>query len=333
MVYAGIQQIQQSATVAATGAPGFHQQVVQAIRNAANKTGVSFSYLLDKAEQESGGNPGAKASTSTATGLFQFTGQTWLRMVKSYGTQYGVGNYAEHIHISGDGTAHVSDPTWKKAILNLRNDPQLSAEMAGELDKENSASLQASVGGKIGPTELYLAHFLGAGGASDFIETLRSDPSAKAATILPDAAEANASVFYDGDGNPRSVAQIYQHFAQKFDKAPAADASTMLASAAPISPAAATTVPAMTLPPAKSTSPYAAMGSYMVADAEAARSAYAASAAPDINDNGAESSALFATMLISQMKAEEAQSSSSSSATATSAYSKRNTISTLGAIA
>jgi hypothetical protein len=201
--------------------------IIQAIKNAAAKTGVDFSYLLKKATQESGLDSTAKASTSSATGLFQFTSQTWLQMVKQNGAQYGLGAYALQITTDSSGHASVADPAARQAILALRNDPQISAEMAGELDKQNAVSLQQNVGGKIGDTELYLAHFLGAGGASDFISQMRSTPNASAASVLPEAAAANASVFYDKSGAPRSLQQIYQHFAQKFDSGATAQVASV----------------------------------------------------------------------------------------------------------
>ena len=193
--------------------------VYQAIKVAANRTGVDFSYLMAKASQESSFDPNAKAATSSATGLYQFTKQTWLSMIKNHGADYGLGGYADKITVDAQGVAHVADKAARQEILALRHDPQVSAEMAGELDKDNLASLQDNVGGKLGGTELYLAHFLGAGGASDFLKTMRSNPSAKAADVLPTAAAANPSVFYNANGEPRSLKQIYQHFAQKFDGA------------------------------------------------------------------------------------------------------------------
>ena len=207
--------------------------VMQAIQSAATKTGVDFSYLLKKAAQESGFDPTAKAATSSATGLFQFTKQTWLHMVKQYGAQYGLGNYAAQITTDANGHMSVSNPAAKQAILALRNDPQCSAEMACELDKQNAASLKQNVGGKIGGTELYLAHFLGAGGASDFINTMRDNPTTTGASILPEAAAANPSVFYTKSGEPRTLEQIYQNFAQKFGTG-----AVRMAHATPTAPAA-----------------------------------------------------------------------------------------------
>lgn len=193
--------------------------VASAIKTAAAKTGVDFSYLLGKAAQESGFDSKAKAATSSATGLYQFTNQTWLRMVKSCGAKYGLGNYADQITAGADGAAKVENPAARQAILNLRNDPQVSALMAAELDKENLGVLQANVGGKVGSTELYLAHFLGANGATTFLNQMKSAPDSPAANALPDAARSNASVFYDGNGKARSFAQIYKFFDKKFDAA------------------------------------------------------------------------------------------------------------------
>jgi hypothetical protein len=235
---------------------GISPKIVSAIKNAAAKTGVDFSYLMQKAAQESGFNPTAKASTSSATGLFQFTGQTWLQMVKNNGAQYGLGAYSSQITTDASGHLSISDPATKKAILDLRNDPTISAEMAGELDKQNAASLQQNVGGTVGSTELYLAHFLGAGGANDFISAMRSNPNGSAAAVLPDAAAANSSVFYSKTGQPRTLSQIYQHFAAKFDNALSADGmtpaatATQVASVSPLSAAAISMTAKLSVPQA-----------------------------------------------------------------------------------
>lgn len=208
--------IQQNNQINQSDSAGLPQRVVSAIKQASERTGVDFSYMLNKAQQESGFDPQAKSKVSSATGLYQFTNQTWLRMVKNNGADYGLGAYADHIKIDATGTAHVTDPAWRKAILDLRKDPQLSAEMAGELDKQNLDALQGNVGGRIGGTELYLAHFLGAGGATDFLNELHANPSTVAANVVPQAASNNPSIFYNSDGSPRTLGQIYHHFAQKF---------------------------------------------------------------------------------------------------------------------
>lgn len=210
---------------------GLAQRVTQAVKQASANSGVEFSYLLKNAETESSLNPTAKAKTSSATGLFQFVEQTWLRMVKTYGEKYGLADAAGRISIGSDGVARVTDRTAKKEILALRKDPEVSACMAAELTNENKEALTSKVGGKIGRTELYLAHFLGSGGAANFISAMRANPNAKAADVLPTAASANASVFYDKNGQPKTLSQVYQRFAQKFEHSTSGATATQMASA------------------------------------------------------------------------------------------------------
>ncbi|MDD4616785.1 MAG: transglycosylase SLT domain-containing protein [Alphaproteobacteria bacterium] len=216
-----------NSVVSPSDTAGASSHVMSAIKKAAYTTGVDFSYLVKKASQESSFDPSAKATTSSATGLFQFTSQTWLHMIKEYGADHGLGEYAAQITKNSDGSLRVANASAKQAILALRKDPSVSAVMAGELDKENAAYLEKKVGGKIGATELYLAHFLGANGASKFIKEMRANPTASAASVLPSAAAANDSIFYAKSGEARSLQQIYTKFAQKFD-----NSSTRLASAA-----------------------------------------------------------------------------------------------------
>ncbi|MDD3181884.1 MAG: transglycosylase SLT domain-containing protein [Alphaproteobacteria bacterium] len=196
-------------------------RVLSAIKEASARTGVDFAYLVNEAAQESSFNPEAKASGSSATGLYQFIDQTWLRTIKENGEEFGLGEQADKITIGSNGVATVANEADKKAILALRKDPEVSSLMAAALAKDNKESLEKTVSAEVGATEMYLAHFLGSGGAAHLLKTMQSDPTAKAADILPSAAKANRSVFYDSaTGEAKSVAQIYQKFAQKFDQAP-----------------------------------------------------------------------------------------------------------------
>jgi soluble lytic murein transglycosylase-like protein len=60
--------------------------VIGAIQRAASATGADFNYLLGTAMRESSLKPGAKASSSSATGLYQFVDQTWLGRVPTAAT-------------------------------------------------------------------------------------------------------------------------------------------------------------------------------------------------------------------------------------------------------
>ena len=212
-----ISTIGQSAVAHATT----KRDVLAAIKTASDRTGVDFTYLVNKASQESSFNPVAKARGSSATGLYQFIDQTWLKTIKTNGEEYGLGAYADKITVGSDGIARVANETDKKAILELRKDPEIAANMAAELAKDNKEALQAKVGGKIGSTEMYLAHFLGSGGAAELLQEMKTNPNAKAADLLPTAADANKSVFFDREtGEAKTVGQIYKTFAKKFDKTP-----------------------------------------------------------------------------------------------------------------
>lgn len=193
-------------------------RVLGAVKKASDTTGVDFSYLMSKAKRESNLDPAAKAGSSSATGLFQFIEQTWLRMVKEHGEKYGLDTQANKITICADGCARVADSKAKRDILELRKDPELNALMAAELTKDNKDSLQSSVGGKIGNTELYLAHFLGAAGAAKLIQAQRDNPFASAAALVPAAAQANRNVFYDRSGQALSVQQVYSRIAKSMEQ-------------------------------------------------------------------------------------------------------------------
>jgi hypothetical protein len=176
-----------------------------AIQKASAATGVDFSYLYNKASQES----------SSATGLYQFIEQTWLRTVKEFGDKHGLGDIAKKIEIGAGGLARVADQFVRKEILELRKNPEISALMAAEFTGQNKKYLENKVGGDVGSTELYMAHFLGAEGASRFLRAKQNDPSSEAAAILPEAAAANQNVFYKKSGEARSVDEIYNYFAKR----------------------------------------------------------------------------------------------------------------------
>lgn len=186
-------------------------KIAHAIQNASARTGTDFSYLLQQANVESSFRPTVKARTSSATGLFQFIESTWIGMVRDHGEKYGLGNLASRI----DENGRVSDCTTRQKILNLRKDPQLASLMAGEYASDNKDHLQKTVGGEIGSTELYMAHFMGPGGASKFLNALKENPNAQAAKVFPREARANPNVFFN-DGKPRTLNQVYAFFDRKF---------------------------------------------------------------------------------------------------------------------
>jgi hypothetical protein len=152
------------------------------IMAAAKAAGVDGRMMATIAAIESGFNYTVKAASSSATGLFQFVKDTWNTMLKKYGSKYGI------------------DPNTPPT------DPRANALMGAEFIKENAAALQGAVKRPLADTDLYMAHFLGAGGAKKF---LSADPKTIAANLMPEAARANPSIFYDASGKPRTVAEVY----------------------------------------------------------------------------------------------------------------------------
>jgi len=190
-------------------------RIQSAIALASSKTGVDFGYLLGQAKLESGLNANAKAGTSSASGLYQFIEQSWLAVVKKHGAEHGLGWAADSIGQSSGGHLGVADAGTRQAILALRNDPAAASMMAAEHASDNKDALEGKLGRAATGTDLYMAHFLGLGGANKFLSAMQADPQASGASLFPGAARTNRSVFYDDGGRPRSLSAIYQRFADK----------------------------------------------------------------------------------------------------------------------
>lgn len=182
--------------------------VEAAIQRASQATGVDFTFLMGTARRESGYNPAAKASTSSAAGLFQFVEQTWLSTLKRHGAKYGYARYADLIQQGADGRYRVSGDEARKAVMNLRLDPHAASMMAGELTSDHASYLKGRVGRIPTAGELYAAHFLGPKGAARLIDAARTSPGASAAGLFPEAAAANRSIFYR-EGRAATVAEVY----------------------------------------------------------------------------------------------------------------------------
>jgi hypothetical protein len=155
------------------------------ITAAAKLVGVDPDVLLKSAAVESGFNSNASNKMSSAGGLFQFVDDTWAAMINRHGGKYGF---------------NISNTS--------KNNPVASSIMAAHYLKDNVTELGKKTNRAIGTTEAYLAHFLGAGGATGFLNTLDTNPNAIAAQLMPKPAASNPSIFYDGT-RPRTVGEMY----------------------------------------------------------------------------------------------------------------------------
>lgn len=168
-------------------------QVMSALRSASAATGADFGYLVKTAQRESNFDPGAKAPTSSATGLFQFTSETWLNVLERYGERHGV----------------KTEGLTRDQLLALRGDADLSARMAGELARENAKILGRKLGRPATSAELYTAHFMGPQDAARLIKAARRNEEGSAAALFPRAALANSSVFSGAHGAKLTPAELY----------------------------------------------------------------------------------------------------------------------------
>jgi hypothetical protein len=113
-----------------------------------------------------------KNGKSSATGVGQFTDGTWLDMIKR-------------------NRPDLADGRSDADILSLRADRGLARQMVGKLQDENAAALKGA-GLPATPGNLYLAHFLGAGGAKAVLQAPPNMPvaDALAKAVGPDKSRA-----------------------------------------------------------------------------------------------------------------------------------------------
>jgi hypothetical protein len=158
--------------------------VYQAIQEASNKYNVPFSYMLAMAAKESNFDPNAKATTSSATGLYQFIKRTW-------------------------------DDMWKDSkVKPLPTDVFANADAGARYAKQIQNKLKTN-----DPASLYLGHFLGVSGANDLLTLFNKDPNILADTIVSEnVLKANRSVFYHKDGVSKTIGEIYDWSKNSIDK-------------------------------------------------------------------------------------------------------------------
>jgi murein DD-endopeptidase MepM/ murein hydrolase activator NlpD len=110
---------------------------------------------------ESGNNCNARNPLSTAVGLGQFIKSTWINTIRQHRPDI----------MEGRSIAEV---------LELRTDCKLAREMTHAFTRDNAAVIR-SRGHPVTPGHLYLAHFLGVGGA---LQALGGNPNAMIANVF-----------------------------------------------------------------------------------------------------------------------------------------------------
>lgn len=143
---------------------------------------------------------------SSATGVMQFTNGTFLDVMRAPGVAARIG-----VDITGMSEAQ---------ILELRKDPYVATMAGAALAEQNKRSLQSVLGRPVNDAELYMAHFLGAGGATALISAFQGQPEQSAAALLPEAAKDHRSLFYASNGRALTVREVYGNISTQFSTAP-----------------------------------------------------------------------------------------------------------------
>ena len=269
-------------------------RVAGAIKQASSVTGVSFEYLLTTAKMESDFDPTAGATTSSAHGLYQFIDQTWLGTVKEAGTQLGYGSYADAITKTSSGGYSVADPTMRRSIMKLRDDPQAASAMAGVLTQSNSFKLTGLLGRRPSDSELYMAHFMGVGGAAKLIANAEDNPQASGARLFPNAASANRSIFYAKDGRARSVSEVYSVLSSRYASAANSKATRSAMAMYGATPSTATTTVASAAP--ATSAPAIDNAAYLQTFPDTRAVTPVASASTTVADNSSTSTPVFRSL-------------------------------------
>jgi hypothetical protein len=137
---------------------------------------------------ESSNNPKAQSKTSSAAGLYQYTVDTWNDFNKRMGANYS---------------------------LEDRFDPVKARKVAEFHVNQNVEMLKGILNREPTYTEKYMAHFMGRTGVQRFLKANPMDTVDKVAS--PAQLKANRAVFYNKDGKPRKVHEVYEFFKGKID--------------------------------------------------------------------------------------------------------------------
>lgn len=158
------------------------------LMDASQATGVNFIELVAITSVESSFVSRSRSSFSRAAGLGQFIDSTWKATLRKHGKKY-----------------NLSTRTSK---FNARANALMTAEHL----KDNRAYLEKRLKRNVQFSEVYMAHLLGAGGAS---KLLRGNLNRYAANLLPKAVRGNRDAFYKPNGKPRTVKEMRSYLDSK----------------------------------------------------------------------------------------------------------------------
>lgn len=158
-------------------------------KQVAEEYSVSYDLLSKMAYIESKFDPNAKASTSSARGLFQILNSTEL---------------------------------WLKEICDIEGDifdPLTNTRLGACYIQHNTKYYKRKLGTEPSFTDLYILHFLGGYTGIKFIKLTKSKGSEIASKHFPKQAKANIGIFYKKGNTPRTLFEVMELFEYKVNKA------------------------------------------------------------------------------------------------------------------
>ena len=159
-----------------------------AVKKASEQTGVPMQLLASIGEIESSSGANMKNPMSSATGAFQFIDSTWAEMLQKHGKEKG-------IDVEG---LSLEDIMKNKELMDLRYNHEMSAYMGAKFLQMNAKTLKIDPSDPSAAGKMYLAHFLGGGGANKVIsgENLEREYMRK-------VIQQNKNVFTDNQGKQK----------------------------------------------------------------------------------------------------------------------------------
>lgn len=133
----------------------------------------------------------AKNPYGTASGLFQFTNDTWRGSMARYAKELGIPSNAHQF------------------------DPKANALLTAYAIRDYQDNIVKN-GREITATDVYANHFLGTGGYSKFAKVLNSNPNAPVSAVLsPKAIKDNKIYTLNKDGSLKTVSEMYDALSAK----------------------------------------------------------------------------------------------------------------------
>lgn len=188
--------------------------------------------LMDRvAHSESSGRADATNPDSTATGKFQFIESTFLEQLYKHGESLGYGHLSRHIEHSETGKGAslrhhytIADRSARSTVLDARNDPVLSEELAKAYMRDNLFELNDILPNRKIPMSgalAYMTHHFGVGGTVEIVEALEENPSTSFRSVAgAPTCNSNEAICFKPNGKARTVAEVHRLLETRLASAP-----------------------------------------------------------------------------------------------------------------